>query len=179
MLFAQPKFKMQYFDRKIIKSNWKRMNTTPLKRAGLHVRRIAKNSIRKVKKDRASTPPRPPYSHLDYGKGKPVPFHQIYSVSNVFGTSEVVGMVGYRSTGNIGQEPVPGLHEHGGMAPRFIRRRVKGRDKRGRFLKARFVGPPVRRMVRYPQRPFMHPAMMRSRQRMPRYWIGSFNRRAA
>jgi hypothetical protein len=42
------RFKLQFFDRSIFKRNWSKVHRTPLKRAGLLVRKIAVQSIRRA-----------------------------------------------------------------------------------------------------------------------------------
>lgn len=177
MLAMRSKFKMVYFDRSIIKRNWKRINTNPLHRAGQMVRKVARGSIRPRKrrpkgqrmKEKPSKAPNPPFSRAP---GKP--FKRIFNVPNKLGTSEIVGMMGFgKAPGST--MPVPGLHEHGGSAVRrvFVKSHQR-RTKKGRFGKN--VMKPVRKLVRYPKREFMKPALAKVRKNMPHLWRGSLGR---
>ena len=171
---------MVFFNRNIIKTNWKRINESPLKRAGLLVRRIARGSIRRgsapkkgspFAKARAQRRPskrgRPPKS---WRRGGTPPFKMIYSLANRLGTSAIVGMVGFGKGG----PPVPGLQEHGGTAVRRVLKRVgQRRTKKGRI--ARNIMGLVRTSVRYPKRPFMQPALEKARSKLPPLWRRSLN----
>lgn len=168
MFFPRASFKIVYFKRSIIRSNWGRMNDRPLRRAGALVRRLARQSIRRDRRRRVlksgkigsygKPSPRgtPPYS-----RAPGAPFKLIFNLPNGAG-SEIVGMVGFGS--GFGT-PIPGLHEHGGRATRkvFIRgvRRRGGSNQR------------VNRVVRYPRRPFMIPALLKGRRLMPSLWRNS------
>lgn len=183
-----PKFKLQYFDRSIIKTNWRRINDSPIKKGGLLVRKIARQSIRRGgKKKNPSRPGTPPRSHQ---KGSTPPFKMIYSVPDVFNTRVTVGMIGFGTS----VDPVPGLHEHGGTATRtvFVKRRRKDQKgkqrnksskrrtpqqlKRIREEYARRGGQREQteeKAIRYPQRAFMEPALSKARPRLPKLWDGS------
>jgi len=150
--------KLVTFDRSVIRSNWSRMNKRPLGRAGGLVRRIARGSIkRRKKKTTHSTSPAPPYSHQE---GKTPPFKMIFNLPHQLGTSEIVGMVGFG-----GNQAVPGLHEHGGYQQQHVYRAVAGK-----------VVKKKSRIVRYPKRPFMAPALRRAREKYPQYWRGALSR---
>lgn len=83
----------------------------------------------------------------------------------------MVGMVGYRRVAN----PVPGLHEHSGWARRKVFTNIgQNRLKSGQFGRKRTIYKP--KMVKYPQRPFMEPALMRARHKLPRLWFNSLGR---
>lgn len=175
MFRIRPKMKIHFFDRSIIKTRWPRFNRDPLLKAGNLVMTIARGSIkrRKNKYGKPSPAGTPPRSRQP---GNTPPFKQIFSVPFRLGTSVIVGMVGYG-----GSPPVPGLHEHGGQAQRFIYRwRKQERSKRsGRYLKKRTSYK--REMVKYPQRAFMQPALLRAMTlgRLPRFWQASISRAAA
>lgn len=189
------KFKMVFFDRKIVQRNWKKINRTPLQRSGMIVRSNARGSIRprsaepgKPKKPSPKgTPPRSwtigskKKSGGKGGRTKPKrskTFKLIFSAPNRLGTSVVVGMIGFGK-----HRSMPGLHEHGGTASRktFVTPRgSKGkRDKKGRFLKDQVVGRfPRRKTVRYAKRSFMQPALERAanENKLPHLWKGSLAR---
>lgn len=199
MIGATVKTRMFTFDRKVIKTNWKKINESPVKKAGLLVRRIARSSIRrgnhrglnkdikqgrdawgrfqskqgvnpferKIRERKHSKPGKPPRS---WQRGSTPPFKMIYSVPDAMGTSTVVGMVGFGSS-----NPVPGLHEHGGTATRRVYTKVRQhRTKRGRFGKNRYK--PMRKVVSYPKRPFMQPALDKAKTKLPPLWDGSLGK---
>jgi len=158
---------MIYFDRNIIRTNWKRINRTPLQRAANLVRVIARRSIRHRRYGTTSAPGTPPYSHRP---GNTPPFKMIYAAPTFWGTNAqvLVGMVGFGS-----QPAVPGLHEHGGFAIR--QGPPRWRTIRGRRVFQRGVS----RRVYYPPRPFMWPALLHARQSIPQMWRGITARLAA
>jgi hypothetical protein len=146
--------------------------------------RIARQSIKRRKgPSPAGTPPHRHARTPDtkYGKarvnkrgrriGRTDPFQQIFSLPYHFGTSVIVGMVGYTRT----KMPVPGLQEHGGSARRRVFSNLgQRRRKSGRFGRSRVTFKPA--MVRYPKRAFMEPALMRARSKLPRLWFNSLGR---
>ena len=196
----KPVFKMKFFDRSIITRNWTRINERPLAKAGALVRVIARGSIkrrighkrgknqdvtRRVSFAKPSPVGSPPYSRRS---GKLPPFKMIFNLPDKLGTSEIVGMVGFFGTKG---PATPGLHEHGGMASRkVIRRTIMTRtDTRNRRVWKGFAGwqsePRTetrvvrrnwsrhRQTVRYPKRPFMHPALIKARTKLPKFWRNS------
>jgi hypothetical protein len=167
------------FDRNVIHTNWNRINRSPLQYAGVLVMREARQSIRRRKnRELASIPGTPPYSHVE---GRIPPFKQIYSVPNWANSQVTVGMIGYGGT-----PAVPGLHEHGGTAIRSVRTRTylagRGsahpRRRNGTFRRQYYRDTYAMRMVTYPRRPFMLPALMRIRHRLPMLWLNSLGRAA-
>lgn len=179
LFHIKPKVRIHFFDRRIIQTNWKRFNKEPLMAAGAAVMRIARTSIKERKKHVASPVGTPPRSHFartskvnwrgKVSRSTP-PFKQIYFKSFDIGTSVIVGMVGYTR-----QNPPPGLHEHGGYARRKVFARIGQRRLRsGRYGKTMYSYKPA--MVKYPQRPFMMPALMRAKARFPQLWAGSISR---
>jgi hypothetical protein len=69
-------------------------------------------------------------------------------------------MIGYNSGGT----PTPALHEHGLTATRYVFDKSQGR---GRSNKR------VRRTIKYPARPFMAPALAKTKAKLPELWRGS------
>jgi len=185
MISMKLKFKVQNFDRTIIKRNWKKINRGPLTKSGNFVKVIAKRSIRRGKKGGKPSPiGRPPKARK--GKGKGTPFKLIFSVPRIGGTSVIVGMVGFG-----GRSAVPGMHEHSGRARRsVIVKTAAGRHKKtGRFTKAKtagrwvtrggkhkFIPKIVTKMASYPPRPFMFPALIKARPKLPKFWLNSLPR---
>lgn len=172
MFTVYPKFKLVFFDRSIIRTNWRAINDRPLRRAGALVKKIARQSIRRDTRRRVmksgkrgkygkpSPPGRPPYS-----RAPGHPFKLIFNVPGPMRLSEIVGMVGFEFTSN----PIPGIHEHGG----HVRRLVFIRHSTWGFLSKRRGGRRVSQTVRYPKRPFMIPALRRAKARLPAFWRNS------
>lgn len=163
-MVSVPTFRViHYFDRSIIRTNWKRINRGPIQKAGLIVALNARQSIRKVgKKGKPSKAGRPPHHRGTKSGGTPE-FHQIFSIPTFGGASAIIGMVGF------GGEPVPGLMEHGGMA----RRRVFEVNYRKKGYHKNFKMKPKMKTVRYPQRKFMQPALEKTKRRLPELWRNS------
>lgn len=186
--------RLVFFDRSVIRRNWREINMNPTQRAGLLVRRIALNLIGRTANRR--TPPRPagqaPRSRIQptrryvNGRGRvvnrPVPFKMIYALPTNFGTGSIIGMVGFDS------RAVPGRHELGlsgtvrrGQYRNPLDRRIAARLRRQGNLQglARFqrrTMQMVSRTANYPQRPFMRPALLRAAPRIPGFWRGSLTR---
>jgi hypothetical protein len=160
--------KLVYFDRDIIKRNWKRINRTPLTRAGNLVRMNARESIRRAgPRSPPSAPGTPPRSRR---QGRTPPFKMIYSLPQHLYTSVLIGMVGFG-----GYPAVPGLEEHGGFARRtaFVpvgRRHLKKGGTGAMVFKRKPVG------AHYPERPFMRPALRKAIPRLPLMWANSVSR---
>lgn len=170
------------FDRNVIKTRWRRINETPAKRAGLLVRRIARNSIRKVKTKAPSPAGKPPRS-----RALGHPLRLIFSLPIQAGTGAIIGPVGFSA-----RNPAPELLEFGGTKSLTDRQRLalvrqhnyllkKGRDVRGRFLK-RGAGQEleitnIRRVAVIRPRPFMGPSLRKAAPRIPTFWRGSLRGR--
>ena len=155
------------FDRKVIKTNWRKINRTPMTKAGMLVRKIARQSIRRGKLGgKPSAAGKPPKSRRP---GKSAPFKMIFSVPKNMGTSALVGMVGFG-----GPDPIPELQEKGGSAVRSVFVNPKQRQK-GRGAKKRGGGKRVLKTVKYEKRPFMLPALMTARQKLPKLWANSIS----
>jgi len=161
---SQPVFTIKTktaFDTQIIRRNWNRINRTPLTRAGMLVRGIARRSIRragpKAKPSRPGTPPK--------SRATDAPLKRIFSVPNRYGTSVMVGPVGFGSF-----HPATGLHEHGGSASRkvFPNRTQTPFQPAGKAVLAT-------KMVRFPPRPFMQPALMTALPKLPPLWANSLS----
>lgn len=182
-----PRTQFVTFDRSIIRTNWNRINRVPLQRAANLIRIIARGSIKRRKKGgKPSAPGTPPHSRWGSGtKGSKrsitPPFKMIYNVPIRFGTGQMIGMVGFNSN-PVGELPPPGLHELGGHARRRVlnphREQTLPRDSRGRFTRRRTPWR-IPRSVRYPKRPFMVPAVLKARTRLPSFWRDSVRRGGA
>lgn len=169
------------FDINVIRVNWQKINRSPLTKAGNLVRAIARRSIRDKSargRYKPSTPPNPPYSLQRKSKkqlaggGESRPFKMIYSLPNIWETSVMVGMVGFKAT-----DPVPGVHELGLPAVRYVA--TKG-FKKGRLVTLR-TPKGIRKMylqkrpTKYPKRPFMRPALVAAVPSLPMLWKDSFS----
>lgn len=158
-----------YMDRAIIKRKWK-FNRRPLARAGAYIMRVARTSIRRrVNRNLHSRPGTPPYSHVG---GSLPPFKQIFFEVDSLGMRVFVGMVGYGGKG----VPVPGLQEHGGFARRMIFKQVGHRRLKRNFSNPRqgaIIRKRVVQSVRYPERPFMQPALGAGLTKLPEFWRNS------
>ena len=180
LITVHPRLHFVAFNRNIIRQNWNAINRNPLQRAANLIRIIARRSIKRRKSRVPSAPGTPPFSHMSFG-GKTPPFKQIYNWPINFGTGQIIGMVGFDTLGLSGP-PVPGLHEHGGRAQRrlYNRKRLnrpQPRSQTGQYQK--YSEPKfIKKTVRYPQRAFMLPALMKARKILPHFWANSLRRRA-
>ncbi len=172
-LLSRPSLKMSWFDRNVIKTRWPKFNKNPLQHAGNLVMRIARGSIKRRLKLRGkpSAIGSPPYSRQPGGTP---PFKMIFSLPYRLGTAQAVGMVGFGGNAG-GDKPPPGLMEHGGVARRKIFTNL-GRKRRqnGHFGKNRVQYK--ERTVKYPERPFMWPAVQKAKQILPGFWLNSVSR---
>lgn len=152
------------FDRNVVKTRWRKINETPIKRAGLLVRAIARRSIRVRKSDKPSPAGEPPRSRAP---GKPLKL--IFSVPDNYATQTIVGPLGFHKPG----EPTPAVHEFGETAIRtvFVKADNQGRSTKGRFRKKRRVAK--RKSIKYPKRAYMRPALKKARDKLPELWAGS------
>lgn len=156
---------MAFFDRSIIRTRWHQFNRDPIHRAGALVRKIARNSIRRRKRPTPSPVGTPPFSRQP---GTTPPFKMIYYVPYRMNTAVIVGMVGFKKTGDI---PAPGLQEHGGTAPRTILIKYQRRTKKGKFTSPGRFAKKV--LAKYPKRPFMVPALGQARTKLAPLWKNS------
>lgn len=156
-------------DRSFLKRRWK-FNRTPLARAGAYTMRIARKLIRRrINRNLHSPAGTAPYSHVP---GSLPPFKQIFFIPDMLGMRVFVGMVGYGGAG----APVPGLQEHGGFATRKVYKKVGRRQLKRNFKNPRQGGVITKKVsagVRYPQRPFMTPALALAMPKMPEFWRNS------
>lgn len=194
-MFALRTKTLVMFDRSIFHKNWKKINETPAKRAGMYVRKTAIRSIRKdrSKSKRPSKPGRPPKTRA---AGEPM--RRIYSVPYGRRGGVIVGAVKLSSKSR--GEPVPGLHEHGGdKTVEFIdpkekklvmlrrptteaqrksfRKLAVARDSRAephlRKNRAKLESLRKKTRAHYEARPFMGPALERSLPKLPKMWAGA------
>jgi len=168
---------MATFNRDIFQTNWKKINESPLKRAGLLARRIMINMIRKdkSKKQLPAKPGRPPKSRAEGH-----PFRRIFSVPKGL-ASVVVGHVGFRRRTPTVME----THEFGERVTKKVlkptrRSALTGKQRRaarrlfqaGRIQRASKVEM-VEKQIQYPKRPFAEPTLKKATDRFPALWANS------
>lgn len=160
---------LAYFDRKVFKTNWKNINESPLKKAGLMVRKVAVRSVRKRKmKVRGKPPKGSPPGTPPRSRAPGHPYRRIFSIPNSWATSVIVGPVGF----NSGTPPTPEVHEFGLTARRRVmvedrtRRRAKGRGRKKRYIL-------IDATVNYPKRATMRPALQKVKSKLPALWRNS------
>jgi len=175
--------KMFTFDKSILKTNFNKINEGPLKHAGLLVRKIIRNSIRRSSTTRPSKPGKAPRTRKRYG----YPLKRVFSVPEIKRSRVLIGHVGW----NPGKETVMELHEFGGtrrVKTRFVNKRYKRKAKsaaqakaykrlvkQGRRPDKRTLSPLKTRTVTYPKRPFADPALKTATPKIPSMWKNSFS----
>ncbi len=174
-----PRLHFVEFDRSIIRSNWNAINRNPLHKAASYVRKVARNSIKRRKSKKISPVGTPPYSHWP---GATPPFEQIFNFPINLGSGQIIGMTGFGAQ-PAGELPPPGLHEHGGRARRRLYNLQRIGMQQTRNSLGQFTPLPVPkfidRTVKYPQRPFMRPALLKSLGHISQFWRGSVSGRKA
>jgi hypothetical protein len=193
-MFALRTKTLVMFDRSIFHKNWKKINETPAKRAGMYVRKTAIRSIRKdrSKSKRPSKPGRPPKTRA---AGEPM--RRIYSVPYGRRGGVIVGAVKLSSKSR--GEPVPSKLEYGGTVrvlelkkiKRYSTRPTTAKQRAAFRLLAQMSDPRVVAYFRQNRdetyeetdrriaaRPFMGPALERSLPKLPKMWEGTINKRS-
>lgn len=173
------------FDRRIIRKRWRRSNKDPIKRAGLLVRKIMRQSIRRdqSKAQRPSKAGRPPKSRA---AGHPLKL--IFSVTDRFNTRAIVGPVGFSNR----RKTVPQLMEEGGIVTRRVfkgkrtantfGRKISSKQRKAaakKFRKkelAQQQRDKLTKQIVYPARPFAVPALEKGKSRLPALWKNSIKR---
>jgi len=141
--------KSAFFDRDKVLRAVKKATRRALIRSGFFVRRVAQRSMKKTRGP--SAPGSPPHAHEGHLR-RFIFFAYDRPINDV-----VVGPVAFRR--RFGGMTLPELMEFGG------RIRIKRRSKRTK--KQKMV------VAMYPARPFMHPALERSRPRIAEFWRDS------
>lgn len=164
--------KSQFFDRLLIQSPLEKAEHKFLNRAGAAVRLTSRRSIRKRKK--ISSPGQPPTSRTGLLK------QFIFYVKDPAGNGVVVGPALLNTTQ---ERDTLFLLEHGGQ--RRTRRGYwytagtgeQGRDKRGHFTKRSGERKYVPKGTRqnYKPRPFMGPALDKTKPRLAEFWDRAIN----
>jgi hypothetical protein len=160
--------------------NWNRINESPLKRAGLLVRRIMINKIRKDRsrlRNKYSKPGQPPRS-----RASGHPFRRIYSIPDPSSEPRwvIIGHIRFKAD----NPTVPETHEFGKTRRTRViayppkTRKVSRRQAeaaRRHFLSGRIKATPnqftiISRQVRYQKRPFAMPSLQAALPRIPPMW---------
>lgn len=188
MIGPKPKV-LHYFDRKIIKTNWKKINRNPLQKGGMLVRTISRGMIKRAKyrtktgKATKVNPAGQPFKSRAPG----APMKLIFTVPSGI-ASQIVGIVGFGNA--VGGQPIPGLHEHGGtVGNKLVLERTEEfkhkstRKTHGKFAAKVVKTKLVRKTVTYPARPVMRPALRKAIPKLPELWensiVGTSRNRAA
>lgn len=159
-----------FFDRQAVKGRMTKSNRKALSKAGAFIRRRARSSLRRRKK--SSEPGRAPSVHTS---------DRVATLKNILFAYEpqseslVVGPVKLnRQTllgPQLGNTTVPQVHEFGATVR--IREVKVGKGWRSGVRRVR-PGQPVRvRAAKYPERPFMGPALEAEKDSIPDAWSGS------
>lgn len=125
-------------------------NLRNMQKAGLYVRKVARNSM---KKKRGAAPPgKPPHVHRGFLKDA------LITAYDPTTRTVVVGPIGFSSSDS------PLRLETGGRATIKVRHRRRKGEKRGRVTKARVTVHP---------HPYMGPALENSKPYIPELWRSS------
>jgi len=189
------KMKGMTFNKNIIKSNWRRINEGPLKKAGLMVRNRAISKLRKVsrttKSGKISKTFDRPGNKYPKSRDPQHRLRRIYSVPNWSQTTVYIGPVGFPSHRNQFGKMVPEVLEYGGPTIIYEARATKGGNKkwvpagkrsyqkaRGRMKSNMFRQTWRKRTVRIKERPFMRDSLAQVQAKLPELWRGSIKRAA-
>jgi len=145
--------KKLFFDTRKVVNAMDRATRKAMSYFGGYVRKVAKNSMRRV--PGASAPGTPPHAHVGLIKE-----HTYYAYDPV-GRSVVIGPARLKSKSPYGEITVPEVEEYGGD--------VQGVSIEGHHGARR----KVRVQRRYPERPFMRPAFEAAKERLSTFWADS------
>jgi hypothetical protein len=184
-----------FFDREVVIQAVGRATATAMSKAGAFIRRRAQTSMRYRQYGKASTPlVQPPFAH------QPKPFLRkyLYFAYSPFKRSLIVGPVKldavyFNHSGEPVTGTVPSIHEFGGEVRQLQVLKVTRRDYAGRFARQKdatfksnqgtWVKASLKRksrlgkrrtrlrIIRYPARPYMRPALMAELTNIPRAWL--------
>lgn len=166
-------WKQFFFDRPAVVKAMGRATTTALNRFGGYVRSVARRSMRR-RKNGHSQPGQPPFAKS--GELRDLLFYAYDPKTR----SVVVGPLGFRTRSGL---PVPALHEFGGTrtgrkGETMDVKNPVGRDpKTGRFYSRGFYRVSVEgKVLKFPPRPFMNPALKASIPRFALMFKGTVSR---
>lgn len=174
--FAQ--WKALFFDRPAVQKAAGRMKVRALTRFGAYLRRVAQTSMRYRKK--ASPPGQPPSAHKSKRRAALKKMGRarhngallrelLFYAFDPKTQTVVVGPVGFGTK----TPTVPELHEFGGTRPaekgeKMPVKNPAGRDpKTGRFFSRGVHLVRLTGTVRFPKRPFMAPALQKTKAKFP------------
>ena len=190
------KFVRARMDVNFVKRNWKALNETPLKRAGLLIRTVMMGSIRRRgaysektgKRLKPSKPGKPPYARTGRHAKRP-PFKYIISDPEY---APGKGVIGHVILPGKKQDPTVTpmqAHEFGeAVQRRTLKKQTGRRAKSAKQRKAarkkyqegkikRKKQPQfVTRQIRMPKRPFAFPALNKVKGKLSKYWKGIVNK---
>ncbi len=167
-----------------------RAQANAARRYGGYLRRVGQTSMRYKKG--ASPAGQPPHAHKDKAlalkKKKGKSKHNgamlrefIFNVRDPSAGSQLIGPTGFKTRG--GGQPVPSLHEHGGVRQANTGEKIAVKNPAGRNPKTgRFYSRGVQlvdvsgKTMRYPKRPTMLPALMKTKTKFPLAFRNSFTR---
>lgn len=179
-----------FFDRPAVMRAAGRSQAVAQRRYAGYLRRVAQTSMRYRKA--ASPPGQPPSAHKDKRlaalKKKGRAKHNgamlrefLFYARDPSAGSTVVGPLGFKTRG--GGQPVPSLHEHGGTRQAYSGETMAVKNPAGRDPNTgRFYSRGVQlvkiggRTLRYPERPYMRPALMKTKQKFPEAFRNSLTR---
>lgn len=190
-----PGIKQKYveagMDMRFIVRNWRAINETPIKKAGLLIRQIMRGSIRRQPKispttgkpRRASQPGRPPYARTGVGKGQNPPFKRIYSVPYGDNTKAVIGHEKLPIKKQDPRVTPMQAHEFGMNVRRRMTRKTYEKaksEKQKRAARKKYLAGELKqrkkqyvtRRVKMPKRRFAFPALMKARAKIGQFWKG-------
>lgn len=178
--------KKLFFDRKAVTAAVDRGRVRALSRFGGYLRRAAQTSMRYRKG--ASRPGQPPSAHkskrLAALKRMKRARHNgallremLYYAYDPSSGSVVVGPLGFKAKGGVS---VPALHEFGGTraadGQTILVKNTPGRDVTGRFVSAGERVLKLTGTLRYPKRPYMGPALEKTRAKFAGFFRDSMGR---
>lgn len=163
---APIEFKLQFFDRLVIRDATDRAEKKVLSKFGAYVRRSAKSSIRQRKN--ISEPGQPPSSHKGTLK------RLIFFSYDATAQSVVIGPTLFR--GKDGSVPL--LLEEGGIKHVPVGTWITidhgvSRGKGGRFVSGKERVRADGRPLKYRPRPYMGPALQKELPKLPDMWRNS------
>lgn len=173
------KVKTLFFDRKAVRRAMDRATRRALSLAGYAIMRTARESMPYRSGKKPSPAGRPPFAHKGHPRLRKLLFFSVDDSRR----SVVIGPVKFE------KGEAPSLNEDGGLVRRVKRvfrragRKAASKAQARAFLKkvrtgqvAKAPAATVTYTARYPERPFMGPAMKKEIPRLPSRWQNSVRR---
>ena len=184
-------------DVNFIKRNWAGLNETPIKKAGLLIRKIMRGSIRRKPEVSAKTgrrlkpskPGRPPLARTGLGTKTP-PFKNILSAPDYEPGKGVIGHVRLPIKKQDPNITPMRAHEFGETVTiKSVKKLTRGKraktPKQRRAARKKYLQGKIQhkgkttlitRQVDMPKRPFAKPALERAKSRIGQFWRGIIKR---